>query len=85
MVGKEGDEQFFNDLKLAEQEQVLPPEVEEKKRKGSPAFRLYYGNYRHRSYKGGTFGAHLRQAGRTGNSVPPKNGRGHAKDSMDAD
>jgi cobalt-precorrin-5B (C1)-methyltransferase len=35
MVGKEGDEQFFNDLKLAEQEQVLPPEVEEKKRKGS--------------------------------------------------
>ncbi|HEY7733992.1 MAG TPA: cobalt-precorrin-5B (C(1))-methyltransferase [Nitrososphaera sp.] len=35
MVGKEGDEQFYNDLKLAEQEQVLPPEVEEKKRKGS--------------------------------------------------
>jgi cobalt-precorrin-5B (C1)-methyltransferase len=35
MVGKEGDEQFFNDLKLAEQEQVLPPEVEEKRRKGS--------------------------------------------------
>ena len=35
MVGKEGDEQFYEDLELAEQEQELPPEVEEKKRKGA--------------------------------------------------
>ena len=35
MVGKEVDEQFYKDLDLAEQEQELPPEVEEKKRKGA--------------------------------------------------
>jgi len=35
MVGRDGDEQFYRDLELAENEQELPPEVQEKKRQGT--------------------------------------------------
>ena len=35
MVGKEGDEQFYKELELAEKEQELPPEIQEKLSKGT--------------------------------------------------
>lgn len=35
MVGKEGDEQFYRELELAEKEQELPPEIQEKLKKGA--------------------------------------------------
>jgi cobalt-precorrin-5B (C1)-methyltransferase len=35
MVGKEGDEQFYRELELAEKEQELPPEIQEKMKRGS--------------------------------------------------
>jgi cobalt-precorrin-5B (C1)-methyltransferase len=35
MVGKEGDEQFYRELELAEKEQELPAEIQEKLKKGA--------------------------------------------------
>ncbi|HKU48596.1 MAG TPA: cobalt-precorrin-5B (C(1))-methyltransferase [Nitrososphaera sp.] len=35
MVGKEGDEQFYKELELAEREQELPPEIQDKLKKGA--------------------------------------------------
>jgi len=35
MVGKEGDEQFYQELELAEKEQDLPPDIQEKMKKGA--------------------------------------------------
>jgi cobalt-precorrin-5B (C1)-methyltransferase len=35
MVGKEGDEQFYKELELAEKEQELPPNIQEKMKKGA--------------------------------------------------
>jgi cobalt-precorrin-5B (C1)-methyltransferase len=35
MVGKEGDEQFYRELELAEKEQELPPEIQEKMKRGA--------------------------------------------------
>jgi cobalt-precorrin-5B (C1)-methyltransferase len=35
MVGKEGDEQFYKELELAEKEQQLPPEIRDKMKKGA--------------------------------------------------
>ena len=35
MVGREGDEKFYQELELAESEQELPPEILEKKKKGT--------------------------------------------------
>lgn len=34
MVGREGDDQFYRELELAEKEQELPPEIQEKLNKG---------------------------------------------------
>lgn len=35
MVGKEGEEQFYKELELAEKEQELPPEIAEKMKRGA--------------------------------------------------
>src|ERR671922_648058 len=75
MVGKEGDEQFYKDLELAEQEQELPPEVEEKKRKGALRTGYTTGTTATAATKGALYTLITgRQVGEVTISLPKNNG-----------